>query len=247
MSINPGDNDLIEGYILGKLNDAEKQSFESRLRVDREFARKFRLLKTFPEMMSTQGRLEFEKKLAEATSPVLKKKSIRFKNPPNLVWAAILCTVLIGTVLLFILMKQDHKTEKVVPKGNESGRTDIVKSETVPVKDTLVIIQPQKRQPENKEIREVPEKSVQKAVELINPAGGMKFSRKEMILFKWKQKTDTFTRFYIISESSDHVVLWRGINPGTREYKVPGNSLYPGNYYWYVGSKQEKRSFTVSD
>ena len=68
-----------------------------------------------------------------------------------------------------------------------------------------------------------------------------------MILFNWTQKTDSFTRFYIISELHDQVMFWRGIKPGIREYKVPGNYLFPGKYYWYIGTKEEKHTFIINE
>ncbi len=246
MSNVPIDNDLIEQYLLGKLTDAEIRSFEGRLGVDREFARKFRLLKTFPEMMSNQGRLEYEKNRAETAMTVIKRKPFRFLKPRYLVWA-ISCIVFIGIALLFIFMRQNQQTENVVPKENGIRKADIVKPEVVPVKDSQIVSQPQNQQQENKEIRTVTDGAVQKAIELLNPAEGMKFSRKEMILFNWKQTSDTFTRFYIISELNDKVVFWRGIRPGIREFKVPGSSLYPGKYYWFIGTKEQKRSFIISE
>jgi hypothetical protein len=99
--------------------------------------------------------------------------------------------------------------------------------------------------PERKEIAESGGNAVQKTISLLSPADGMTVPRKEVILFNWTQKTDSFTRFYIFSELNGQVVLWRGITPGKREYKVPGLYLLPGKYYWYVGSKEEMHTFTV--
>ena len=66
MSTDLADNALIEKYLLRKLSDKEVEAFELRLEDDREFSRKFRLIKTFPEMMSEEGRKEMEGKMNEA-------------------------------------------------------------------------------------------------------------------------------------------------------------------------------------
>lgn len=248
MSNVPSDNDLIEGYLLGKLTDAEIRSFHDRLGVDREFARKFRLLKTFPEMMSHTARIDYEKKLAEAAKPLTKKRSFRFLKSRYILWGTISCIIFIGIVLLFIFLRQDHKTGNIVPKENNIRKADIVRPEVAHVRDTQVVWQPQRQQKENKVTREeITRETVQKAIELLSPSEGMKFSGKEMILFTWKQKTDTFTRFYIVSEFHEKVVFWRGIRPGIREYKIPAGSLYPGKYYWYIGTKKEMHSFLISE
>jgi hypothetical protein len=239
------DNDLIERYILGKLSGEEIRGFEARLGDDREFARKFRLLKTFPEMMSEPARREYEKILAETATPVVKKKTFLFLKPLYLIWIGISFIVLIGIAFIFIFVGKEHKKENVVREAKDVPKENVIKP-AVPVKDTLAAT-PAVRQPERKETRELTGGKGQKAIELLNPANGTKFSRKEAILFSWTQKTDTFTRFYIFSELNGQVMFWRGIKPGIREYKVPGNYLFPGKYYWYVGIKNEKRTFIINE
>ncbi|MCX6249855.1 MAG: hypothetical protein NTX61_03790 [Bacteroidetes bacterium] len=247
MSNSPIDNDLIERYLLGKLTDAEIRDFLIRVDDDREFARKFRLIKMFPEMMSETGRMEFEKKQAEALAVEAEKKSRRFPKRRHLVWAFVSFIALIGIALFFIISGTDHQKGNVVGKENIALTTKMVKPVAVPVKDSLKEKTQQPQQPEKKEIMEITGGAVQKAIDLLTPAEGVTFSKKEMILFNWIQKTDSFTRFYIFSELNDHVVLWRGIRPGTREYKVPGNTLYPGKFYWYVGTKEKRRTFIISE
>jgi hypothetical protein len=242
---NPTDNDLIERYMLGKLTEAEIRDFEIRLGDDRELRRKLRLFKTFPEMMSEPARHEYEKILAEDAAPVVKKKPFRFMKPLYLILVAISFVVIIGIALLFIFIGKGHQKKNVVREENVIQKADVVKSE-VPVKDTLVVAPPVP-QPERKETREVTGGTGEKAIELLNPEDGTNFSRKEMILFNWTQKTDSFTRFYIFSERNDQVIFWRGIRLGIREYKVPGDYLYPGKYYWYVGTRKEKRTFIINE
>jgi hypothetical protein len=238
---NTTDIELIERYLLGKMTDADKRSFENRLYDDRELARKLRLIRTFPEMMSEQGRIEFEKNRVEASAKAVKKKSFRFPKPRYILWTAFSAIALTGIALVFMWI--GHRKENIIRKENVAQKENI-KTEVATIKDTAGVMP--RNQPEMKKIPEVLN-AVQKAIELLTPAEGMNFSGKEAILFKWIQKTDTFTRFYIVSELNDQVVFWRGIRPGVREYKVPVNYLYPGTYYWYVGRKEVKHTFTVSE
>ena len=86
MDTNQADIDLIERYLNGKLTSSEVYNFENRLGEDREFARKCRLLKTFPEMMREAGDIE-PVKIEEKpyTHKVERKYSNPFK-PIYLVW-----------------------------------------------------------------------------------------------------------------------------------------------------------------
>ena len=245
MSFDPSDNELIEQYLLGKLNEGEMQSLESRLRLDRELARKLRLFSTFPEMMSRESRLEYEKKRADDARLVVKEKKVTGPAKRRyLIWGVCAFFVL-GLTFLFIYILKDGGTEKIVPRQTVIPASEKIRPVPAAVKDTQVPAPSQLQPSPEKTVNTTADDAAQKPVDLLRPADGMKFSREDMILFKWKQKTDTFTRFYIISELNDHVILWRGIPPGTTEYKVPGNSLFSGEYYWYVGTKAQKRTFTI--
>jgi len=257
MSNSSSDNELIERYLLGKLTEAEIHDFLVRVENDREFARKFRLLKTFPEMMSEAGRKELEKKQAEALIREVKKKSSHFPKRPLLIWAFVFFIFLIVIALFFIISGTDPLKEMIVSKENSAPKPEIIKPFPIPlpaskpfpavvrdsVKNEIQKPQPavQKPAPLTGEI------SDHKPIQLLSPADGMKFSGTETILFRWKQKTDTFTRFYIYSEIKERVVIWRGIRPGIREYKIEAKSLYPGKFYWYVGTNEQMRSFFISE
>jgi hypothetical protein len=241
----PSDNGLIEKYILGKLTSKEIQDFEIRLDEDREFARKFRLIKMFPEMMSEQGKLEYDRMLAEASAPVEQKKAAHSIKSRYIIWFSVSALIVIAVVLLFIFLGSNQKQENVVSEEKAQNDTTIVKPKATPVKDTTKVVPVQ--QPEVKTIPAIATGTSQKPIELITPADGMSFSRTETILFTWTQKVDTFTRFYIVSQSTDQVAYWRGVRLGVRELKVPGNYFYPGKYYWYVANKDEKRTFTINE
>ena len=85
-----------------------------------------------------------------------------------------------------------------------------------------------------------------KSIELGSPADNLVVNRNEEILFTWKQATDSFTNFYIISEANNKLAWWRGIRPGIRELRVSATNFKPGRFYWYVGTKDNKRTLIVN-
>jgi len=235
MSLDPIDNDLIEKYLLGNLSDAEVRSFEARLGDDREFARKFRLVKTFPEMMSEAGKLEYEKKFTVVPEIVPEKKKFHLPKSGYFIWGAVFIVFIVISVFVF-----NHRS---------SFQPDPVPNEEHPA-ETTGVKTPVSPEPENKTVIPAVDKPVETApevIELITPADGIALGRSEDILFNWKQKTDSFTNFYIYSEVQDKMVFWRGIKPGIREYKVPVKFLRPGKFYWFVGTKDVRRTFTISE
>jgi hypothetical protein len=246
MSIDPSDNELIEQYLLGKMTEEEVHDFLVRVENDREFARKLRLLKTFPEMMSEPARREYEKQQAEAATPLVIKRSHHFPRSRFIVWASVVAVVIAGIALFLIYHKTGSGTNDVAGEDKAVQQLVVAKSPLVPVKDTQTRTFHQ--QPEEMKVTlDVNRGTGQKAIELLTPADGMTFSREDSIHFSWAQKTDTFTRFYIFSETNDQVVFWRGIRPGVREYNVPGSSIYTGKYYWFVGTREQKRSFIITE
>ena len=222
----PNDIDLIERYLLGKLSGEEVRMVEERLEEDHEFARKCRLIRTFPSMMSEQGRIEYEKQTATQPQNKVEKSSFRFPKAGYPVWAAIAIFV-IGIIAFFFFFKSTRHDRQMTEGENPAMADTLKKSE---------IREPGKQT--NPPDVDNPAGAVPEAIELLNPADGMTLSRKEEILFNWKQETDSFSNLYIFSELNDKLILWRGIKPGIREYRVPALGFYPGKFYWFVGTKK---------
>lgn len=245
MGNNLNDNELIEWYLLGKLSDADIRTFKDRLYDDREFARKYRLIKNFPELMSEQGRREFEKIRIEKEVTNVRERTFRVQKRKHILWAVAAVMVLAAVAIFFIMNWKDRPEESKVKIEKIDAKTTVVKQPVPALKDSSQI----KKVSENKieEVSAAAEVEKQKAKESINPVEGGIFSRKDTIRFNWKQKADTFERFCICLESRDQVILWRGVRPGIREFKVPGSYLLPGKYYWYVGSKEDRHTFSISE
>jgi hypothetical protein len=243
----PTDNQLIELFLLGKLTDPEIRKYKDRLENDREFRRKHRLIKTFPEMMSEEGKKEFEIQQSVTLVQKSKKKSVNIPQKKFLIWTTISIPVLIGVSLFFIFYGAHNKKELDSYKRNSTPDINISKSKPIPVKDVNKDTTHKPEPTELAMIQKADSEAHSRAIELILPADGKKFARAEILNFRWNMKTDSFTRFYIISEKLNKVVLWKGIRPGIREHTVQGNYLYPGKFFWYVGTKDQKRTFTVGE
>jgi hypothetical protein len=248
MSTDPADNALIEKYLLGKLTKTEIAEFHARLDNDREFARKFRLIKMFPEMMSEPSRLEMEKKLHEAAERVMAEKASRSPRKKILIWvgSAFVAAIVI-LIILFIVVKLSHRPAQPEQANVKTPPEKVKMPVVTPPKKDSTVKAPQPVKTEIKEIQKTPpaEETAQIMTGSVTPTGGVACSRKDLIIFRWTQKCDTFTRLCIYSETNGKLMLWRGITPGTQQYKIPGNYLYPGKFYWYVRSKEEKHSFAV--
>ena len=200
-----------------------------RLGEDREFARKYRLRKTFPEMMNDAGDVDSENIVAETPNPKIEGKYSILKKPNYLVWGAI-AVIIIG---IFIILSVFRPGEMFT----------ILKH--VPLNDSNTI---QKvNQSSRITVHQDSDSTMRKPIELNSPDDGVMFSRKDEILFSWELETDTFTNLYVFSESNHKLVWWRGIKPGIRENKVPAINFLPGRFYWYVGSKDVKRTFIIDE
>lgn len=229
METDQSDIDLIERYIHGKLTPAEVDVFEHRLGEDREFARKYRLRKTFPEMMREAIETEPEKTGIEIPAfPVERHFSFHKKN--RYLFPGAIGIIIIGTLFYFMVMRRggDPEMMKQIPS------------------DEAKVIQQEERSESTAESIRV-DSTRRKPVELNSPDDGVTFSRKDEILFTWELETDTFTNLYVFSESGHKLFWWRGIKPGIRENRVPARNFVPGKFYWYVGSKEVKRTFIIEE
>ena len=227
METNQEDVDLIERYIHGKLAPDDVWAFETRLGVDREFARKYRLRKTFPEMMHDANDpvpVTTEKEL-----PVLYGERLDAdpKKSRYLFWGAI-ALILLGIVIYFLTIRPDQKSTFFRHLSLQKSNADI-----------------QVKQSEKPALPKEVDSTVRKPVELNSPDDGVTITRKDQILFTWELETDTFTNLYVYSESNHKLVWWRGIKPGIRQNKVPAINFLAGKFYWYVGNKEVKRTFVI--
>lgn len=232
MNNDLADIDLIERYINGKLTTDEVYNFENRLYEDREFARKYRIRKAFPEMMKDAIDISSEIIVTETPEPEIEGRYSDIKKPNYLVWGAI-AAIIIGVVIFLIVPKSNQPNDGATTQSNGSVNDSLTKP----------LLQESDRITESKAI----DSTMRKPVELNSPDDGITFSRKDEIVFNWELETDTFNYLYIFSEINNKLVWWRGIKPGIRENKVAAINFLPGRFYWYVGNKDVKRFFIIEE
>jgi len=248
MSTSDTDLELIERFISGKLSPAELENFETRMEEDHEFARKLRLRKTFPSLFKAEGQDEIAMSVTATPAEKPKKKKAHFSKSRYFILGGII--LLLALVLVYFLffwtVSSDREVAgrkaivRTVEKSTEKGNTP------APVK-TVDQAQIQVKAAEQAKTPVKPGVNVHDPIVLLSPADNMTVKRGEEVLFTWKQSTDSFTNFYIISESGNKLAWWRGIRPGIREIKVPAMNFKPGRFYWYVGTREARRTITISE
>jgi len=252
MSKEQEDIDLIERHLSGKLTHAEAVDFETRLGEDHEFARKLRLRKTFPSLFKAEGHDEIVMDLSETPEPVVRKKKVRSQKSRNIAWT-IMVLILIGLITYFLISVtgwpsgQSPEQKPVAAAKKAEVRPNVpLKATAKPEAPAPTSAVPSTAQPTEKPATRETAFGPEKAIVLETPADGMVFNRSDELVFRWSIKTDTFTNFYLISETSEKLAWWRGIRPGTRECIIPANKLSSGRFYWYVGRKEYMRRITIN-
>jgi hypothetical protein len=240
MNGDPADNALIERFLLNKLSSDEVIDFNLRLDDDREFARKYRLMSMFPEMMSETGRKELQQKQSEAETIIPPKKSFKIPNKKTFwIAGATIAVVCISVSALIFTVNNQANNDKLVAEDEEKS------SATVPAAEASMVTLKNDPVPEPEKISPK-EKAISSA--LIAPENGKIIPRTETIVFHWEIKTDTFTRICIEAEPTKRMILWRGIKPGVQNFEIPGLYLKPGQYSWYIGADNSTRnSFFISE
>ena len=268
MNTDQADIELIERFINGKLNHDELVDFETRLEEDHEFARKFRLRKAFPSLFNASGSDLIGQVVKEEAAEEIPEIRAVEPGPKSfkamyIFWTALILVIALALAWFFFMRpkpaaieaEQQTKTpvktaapvKPPVPAQPTAGVNAANQSpseikpavEPAATKVTATI----KPKPELQK----PAAAVNKAVELLSPENNMVVSRGEDVVFKWKMATDSFTNFYLIAEASNKLAWWRGIKPGVKELTIPAVNFKAGKFYWYVGSREVKRTLIIME
>jgi hypothetical protein len=275
MDTDPADIDLIERHLSGQLTQAEAEDFETRLAEDHEFARKLRLRKTFPSLFKAAGQDEIIMAVKDTTDDIIKKKKVHILKPRHFVLGIILLFTGVLIYFQFIktsgpVLKtedQDPVARLVKIEDNQAqlqahmqlqAEAPVKATELQPVPLTAAPAVQKAQTPVIEAVAapetELPQKTTapRPAVNLHNsnilesPDDNASIYRGEEIVFRWKQSTDSFTNFFIISEANNKLAWWRGIKPGIRELSVSARNFKPGRFYWYVGNKELRRTMIIN-
>ncbi len=257
MSIDQKDIELIEKYLSGNMNEAERFAFEARLYEDREFARKCRLMKTFPTLMGANASDEKVKQETEEYRWEFNTKPTS-RISARLFFLLFLLVIVAAAVLFYYSIRPEHPNERVAALPQVQVKaTEIPKKGPAPSMENEPAPSPEKepeaspeKEPAPSLVRDKPAPTQAVAAApytLLTPADGEIVNRQGEILFRWKQVPDSITHIYISAEGIGKIVWWRAVRPGIREFRIPAISFRPGRYYWYVGVKESERSFIISE
>ncbi|MEI6456103.1 MAG: hypothetical protein WCO93_07425 [bacterium] len=241
MNNQKSDIELIERHFSGKLSHEELVDFETRLEEDHEFARKFRLRKSFPSLFNAEGDDMITQAVEELRETTRRRRNYRTKAGYLILFLLLVAALVISLLLLTGIISFTGKHNKPEPVIREQVKPAVKKPVTRKPIPVTIPEKPQQPAPGD------PVSALQKSIILESPDNNMIFSRNSEIVFRWKMETDTFTRLCVISDIGDRVIWWRGIIPGIQEYMVPASTFKPGRFFWYVGSREVKRTIVIKE
>lgn len=232
-SMNPdsNDNELIERYLQGKLSQSEIFLFEDRVESDREFARKLRLIKTFPSLISESKEENEQKQETQNFNWDFDEKPSNISSSYRYIWVIVI--IIAAGVSVYLIYSWLQRT------GDTDDKITTPPIEKITKKDSIQPVEVKESVLNMPQLNESP-------YVLETPDDGITIDRKSEIRFSWNQVPDSITHIYIFSEPDNKVVWWRAVKPGIHEFRVPAIHLLPGKYYWYVGIKDVRRSFIIS-
>ena len=230
MNIDPKDIDLIERYLDGSLDTGERYFFEKRMTEDPEFEKLFKTGEAVRDILAPAAEYGKTCKLVRDATAGSKHRLFHFIKPSYLAWAAV-AVILIGTAIGYLVLKHQGK-EQALPGSGISKQGD------------TITIAPGDKQPA-KATKETLITKDGGIITLEEPKDGIAFKETAVITFRWKYKADSITHLYILSAITDKMVMKTEIKPKAEEYTLEAQKLIPGRYYWFIGSKEIKRFFTI--
>jgi len=230
MNIDPKDIDLIERYLDDNLDIGERYFFEKRMKEDPEFEGLVKTRQALSGILESAVDYERTRKLVSDEIAESKQRLLHFIKPSYLAWAAV-AVILIGTSIGYLVLKHQGK-EQVLSGSGSSKHGD------------MITIAPGYKQP----AKASKEKLITKdggIITLKEPKDGIAFIKAAVITFRWEYKADSITHLYILSATTDKMVMKTEIKPAAEAYTLKAEKLMPGGYYWFIGNKEIKRFFTI--
>lgn len=239
------DIELIEKFLEGKLTHQELRNFNHRLDEDREFARKVRIRQTFPALLSDSVETESQPKEPVAALRQPSSGGNKWKKITITLTLSFLAICLIIFVFLFSSRLVDKRTADAGTRPDNGSHRSSFGSEPVP--GIAAVEMPARSEERRSESGGSDTLKNTNAIVLVVPEQDQTFNRNEPILFQWEQATDSTTNFYIVSVSGKKIYYWKGIKPGIHEFLLQARTFIPGRYVWFVGTRENKRSFVITD
>jgi hypothetical protein len=217
------DNNLIEDFINGKLSSEGVNSFNERIKLDKEFAQLYNFRINIPEDWRKANEYEKAKQQAAVLIKMVKhKKKIRAYYYYAIAASLTLLIVIPG---IFFLNKPNNNSNNIA--GNEGQ--DSIKSYDLTYKT-----------PENKA-------SIfyMDTIILKSPINNLEVKMKDSLFFYWKPPMDSIENLIIESRINNKIVLSKKIKKGLETFTLNPGFLEEGEYYWYIHGLSVKDSFII--
>jgi hypothetical protein len=148
LKTDQADIDLIERFLGGQLSQDELMDFETRLEEDHEFARKFRLRKSFPSLFNASGNdliIQDVKQHQEEEFPLpVAQKENRGSSRTGIILVSFVILLIAAALAWFLFLKHWQKREPAGEKSQVSAPAsphEAVKTSATDTKQTLTSVQ----------------------------------------------------------------------------------------------------------
>lgn len=235
MKPDENDIDLIERFLDGSLNEPELIEFHKRVEMDPDFANLLELRKKLPDLWQKANL--YEEIQGEVRRSITMSLHHRiFQLHPAVYAIAASVIVLVGIGIAFILWK--------------GGGDGLNQNNQVVVKQSDSILQLQTEMPGSKAKLDTVTKHEYTGTRLIllYPPDGMIYHYSDTVTFKWSIPGDSVSTFYVADKLNGDVLIKKRVNPYKPEptgYLLPGKSLKPGTYIWYVDTNRVQREIRI--
>ena len=222
------DNDLIERFLDGSLNEKEREAFQERTKTDTAFAdslaKRKLLQKSYVEV---HKRGELKKQIRSVVSD--EKRKVATKKTFWLAAASVIVLAAVGSVLIYTTNKTDSQPR-------------LASQQQMPLKDSADhLVQGQQQS-----MTEYGSADTLKASNKKNtffPAESAKLKTGDTIWFSWPDFYKV--RVLTICNNKGEVVKKESIKQGLNQYVLLPGNLPPGKYTWQILKDSAKIHFTV--
>jgi len=226
------DMDWIEDFLEGSLNAEEETEFQSMLKADPAFARKYnQRLKLQETWQDSDNHIAVKKTVENIIRQ--EKYSIRYRRNILMLAASFIALVGLAGILLFVLPNKSIQEDKQadiladsIKKPDNSKGPQQIGIPRYGKSDTLST------------------RGINENV-LLFPADQTEFTIGDSIHFQWKSNKET-SELFIKDMLTDSLVFDFRLPSGQSEYFLDAGKLKPGSYVWFINEPITNSRFTVN-
>jgi hypothetical protein len=221
MEANEKDILLIEDYLDGKLDKEQTESFNARLKTDRDFAL---LFETRSKLAAEYQRASQYQSLKDEIGRVMEQeKSTHFLGIRPVWFYSVAASVilLVGLYIVFLTFSDGSGTSELPMAAEDS--TEVLrmdKPENYAAVDTLTAV-------------------------LVSPLQGEVFTSTSEIRLQWEDVTGREAELMIQNEQDKLVLIRKRILLSEGVFAIQPGMLPKGKYNWYIDDTLQKGSFEI--